>query len=66
MPEDCAEESQHGDPLTMYPRMRCENCEEWVYVTQPRYFKRNAVYLECKCRAISPNRDLPEVWERAF
>lgn len=60
-------ESQHGgDPLTLQPRLYCTTCDEWIYATQPRHFKENAFYLECECKAIHPDSDLPEVWERAF
>lgn len=59
------EESQHGDPKTLYPRLHCTHCDEWVYVTQAQYFKESSVFLECNCRGVWPNRDFPEVWERA-
>lgn len=56
-----------GDPMCVNPRLKCEDCEEFVYLTWPRGFKRGAFMAECDCRCIRPREEgHPEVWVHAF
>lgn len=51
----------YGDTLTVKPRLYCEDCERFVYVTSPDESADTHYYLECGCYIVSPD-DRPDNW----
>lgn len=53
----------YGDLVTSFPRLYCEECERFIYVTWQPDCRETAFYLECECRCIRPdNGERPDCW----
>lgn len=60
------ERDLHGDPVTMYPRMKCGDCGEYIYATRPRDTVEGFWKLECECKCVSHDDPEPEAWSHAY
>lgn len=53
----------HGDTRTTHPRLVCQACDSFVYLTRPRGFDSSVVRAECACSFGDPAReDIPLDW----
>jgi hypothetical protein len=60
-----AEMGETGDTRTNHPRLVCDNCDSFVYLTSPRATRTDHVRAECDCRHGDPMRgELPLEWMR--
>ena len=49
---------EYGDLRTTNPRLYCEDCESFVYVTSPDESNATHYFLECDCSIGTPDDNI--------